>query len=78
VTEDSVFVGAIGVADYMVDLQGGFFAIDRASGEARWQLNSEPKEGLKIWRFTAAPVAGRRLVLAGGLDGKVYAFESEV
>jgi outer membrane protein assembly factor BamB len=76
VTEDAVYAGAVGVADYIVDHEGGFFAIDRTTGEARWQFETEPKEGSKLWGFGSSPAVGGGVVLVGRLDGQVYAFKT--
>lgn len=74
VSEDAVFLGSVGVAGYIVDHQGGLFAIDRDTGRGLWRFNSPPPEGAKIWGFASSPAVGEELVFAGGLDGRVYAF----
>ena len=72
-----VFIGAAGVADYMVDHQAGFYAVDRRSGKGLWRI-SAPRPGTdKLWGFTASPAVGEGLVFAAGLDGRFYGFGQE-
>jgi len=74
VTGASVYVGTVGVADYMVAHQGHFLAVDRATGQLRWRFTAERPEGAATWGFASSPVAGARAVYVGGIDGRVYAF----
>jgi outer membrane protein assembly factor BamB len=76
VSDDAVFIGAAGVADYMVKHDGGFFAVDRESGRGLWHIPSERPGEEKLWGFTSSPAVGDGMVFAGGLDGTVYAFSS--
>ena len=75
-SSDTVFVGAVGVADYIVDHRGGFFAVDRSTGEP-WGAFSVPRPGdASQWGFASAPAVGVSRVFVGGLDGNLYAFPS--
>jgi outer membrane protein assembly factor BamB len=74
VTDDAVYIGAVGVADYLVDHRGGFFAVHRDTGRARWAFPVQRPEGSALWGFASAPAVGGGLVFVGGLDGKLYAF----
>lgn len=76
VSGDTVFIGAAGVADYMVEHDGGFFAVDLESGRGLWHVPSERPGEEKLWGFTSSPAVGDGMVFAGGLDGTVYAFSS--
>lgn len=77
VAGDVVYVGAAGVADYMVEHQGGYYAVDRASGRGLWRFPSERPGEARLWGFTSSPAAGDGKVFVGGLDGNLYAFPTE-
>jgi outer membrane protein assembly factor BamB len=74
VTREGVFVGSVGVADYIVDHQARFVAIDRLSGSELWQVWMPRPPGENLWGFGASPAVGEGKVFVGGLDGRVYAF----
>jgi outer membrane protein assembly factor BamB len=71
---DRVFIGAVGVAHYFIDHQGGFFAVDRRTGKALWRVPFPPPPGAEVWGVNSSPVVAGGLVLFGGLDGTFYAF----
>src|SRR5262249_41267164 len=70
VTRDSVFFG---------DVEGWFYALDRATGKERWKLNTRAKGfpgAHPINLFFASPIlAGDKVIVAGGtLEQVVAAF----
>ncbi len=74
--ESMLYVGAVGVQDYIVAHEPGFFAIDLTSGDPIWSylpdatsVDGGPRSG-----FAAAPALGSEFVYAGSLDGNLYAF----
>ncbi len=74
--ESMLYVGAVGVQDYIVAHEPGFFAIDLKSGDPIWSylpdatsVDGGPRSG-----FAAAPALGSEFVYAGSLDGNLYAF----
>ena len=76
VGDGAVYIGAAGVADYMVDHRGGFYAVDRESGRGLWRFPAERSGAEKLWGFTSSPAAGDGMVFVGGLDGRLYAFST--
>jgi len=78
VTDDAVYLGAAGVADYLVDHHGGFFAVDRRTGEPLWYYPVERPGDAHVWGFAASPAAGVTLVFAARLDGQIIAFPRHV
>ncbi len=74
VSDDSVYVGAVGVGGYIADHQPGFFAVDRETGAARWSYRPERPEGAGNSGFASSPALGAERVFVGGLDGRLYAF----
>jgi len=74
VTDKTVYIGAVGTVGYMTDHRGGFFALDRATGKARWQVGFPAIEKSFTSGVASSPVVGGGLVYFGGLDGKFYAF----
>ncbi len=73
---DTIYAGAVGVRDYTVAHEPGFFAIDGRTGEALWNYLPEPIaiDGGTQSGFAAAPAVSTTHVFAGSLDGKLYAF----
>jgi outer membrane protein assembly factor BamB len=73
-SDTTVFVGTVGVADYMIDHRAGFLAVDREEGAVRWQYPLARPKGSKLWGFTSSPAIDTERVYVGGLDGRVRAF----
>lgn len=77
VTEDAVYIGAVGVSRYIIDHQGGFLAVDRETGRGLWRHGTPAApltDSATLWGFASSPSAGPDLVYAGGLDGRIHAF----
>lgn len=74
VTEDAVFIGAVGVADYWAGHEAAFLAVDRRSGRALWRFCQPRPEGATTWGFATSPAAAGSLVFTADLAGRVYAF----
>ncbi|MDH3905595.1 MAG: PQQ-binding-like beta-propeller repeat protein [Gammaproteobacteria bacterium] len=74
--ESMLYVGAVGVQDYIVAHEPGFFAIDLSSGDPIWSYlpDSPSIDGGVHSGFAAAPAVGAWLVYAGSLNGNLYAF----
>lgn len=73
---DTIFAGAVGVRDYIVAHEPGFFAIDAQTGDPRWSFLPEAVaiDGGTRSGFAAAPAVDSAFVYAGSLDGNLYAF----
>jgi outer membrane protein assembly factor BamB len=74
VSDAHVFIGSVGVPDYIVDHQGGFLAVDRATGRIEWRYPSERRGEEPLWGFGSSPAVSDDKVFVGGLDGRIYAF----
>jgi outer membrane protein assembly factor BamB len=74
VDDTRVYVGTVGVADYIVAHRGHFLAVDRATGQPAWRFTTERAGEAATWGFASSPTVGQRAVYAGGLDGRLYAF----
>lgn len=74
VTEEAVYLGAVGVADYLVDHRGALVAVDRTTGQAIWRWDVDRPDGAKVWGVAASPSAGAGRVFAADLAGRVVAF----
>jgi len=76
VTGERVFLGTVGVANYLVDHRATFWAVDRETGTPIWKYEPTPSaDGSSIWGFPAAAVVVGGKVLVGGLDGRLLAFD---
>ncbi len=73
---DMIFAGAVGVREYIVAHEPGFFAIDVKTGAPLWSYLPEAIsiDGGTQSGFAAAPGVSSTHVYAGSLDGKLYAF----
>ncbi|MDJ0910734.1 MAG: PQQ-binding-like beta-propeller repeat protein [Woeseiaceae bacterium] len=73
---NTIYAGAVGVREYTVAHEPGFFAIDLRTGEALWNYLPDPIaiDGGTQSGFAAAPAVSSTHVFAGSLDGKLYAF----
>ncbi len=77
VTESTVFIGTVGVADYMVAHEAGFFALDRKTGEPRWHYPLARPGTAGHWGIGASSAVDETLVFVAGLDGVVRAFRQD-
>ncbi len=73
VSDTAVFIGSVGVADYLVDHQAAFYAIDKNTGLGIWQLQMQRPPEAAMWGFASSPAIGANHVFVGNLDGTVYA-----
>jgi outer membrane protein assembly factor BamB len=69
-----VYIGTVGVADYMVAHEARFHAVDLATGEPLWRFEVTRPPEAGTWGFASSPAVGESGVYVGGLDGRVYAF----
>jgi outer membrane protein assembly factor BamB len=76
VSDDAVFIGAVGVADYFIAHRAGLFAVNRRTGQGLWHFDVPRPDAARVWGFASSPALGDGLVIAGGLDGRVYGFEA--
>lgn len=76
VTDEAVFIGAVGVADYFVSHRAGFFAVERETGRGLWRFDMPRPDTARIWGFASSPAVIEGVVVVGGLDGRVYGFGS--
>jgi eukaryotic-like serine/threonine-protein kinase len=77
VTENTVFTGSFGNANYGIDHKGGFFAVDRLTGEEIWSYLWEKTPDTNIYGVVSSPVVANGMVFFGGLDGVVYGFKTD-
>ena len=73
-TDKLVYIGAVGVLNYIVDHHGGFFAVDRATGKVLWRYPMAPISGSTTYGVASSPTVAHGLVFFGGLNGTFYAF----
>lgn len=78
VTDNAVYVGTVGTADYIGPRYGGFFAVDRKDGTPLWQYAAEQPDSGDMWGFASYAVAAADKVFVGGLDGRLYAFSQRM
>ena len=77
VTNQHVYVGAVGVLHYMIEHHGGFFAVDRATGKVAWRYPMAVLPQSSTYGVASSPLVHRGLVFFGGLDGMFYAFRAD-
>jgi outer membrane protein assembly factor BamB len=79
VTATTVYEGVTGVTHYIAPHRGSMLALDRKTGAVRWRYPiAEPQSDSKTmasYGFAGAVALGNGLVFAGGLDGRLYAFD---
>ena len=73
VTAERIYLGSVGIRNYMVEHSGGALAVDRATGRAVWRHPAAPRDQ-GTCGFGGSPAAGGGLVFFPGLDGRLYAF----
>lgn len=76
-TDKQVYIGAVGVLNYIVDHHGGFFAVDRATGKVLWRYPMAAISGSATYGVASSPTVDHGLVFFGGLDGAFYAFGTD-
>jgi outer membrane protein assembly factor BamB len=77
VTDVAVYIGTVGVADYMVEHRADFFALDRTTGEPRWHYPLPRPLGAGHWGFGSSVAVDDTMVFVAGLDGIVRAFRQD-
>jgi outer membrane protein assembly factor BamB len=79
VTEHLVYIGAVGIPHMdLIHHHGGFFAIDRQTGNAVWRYPMGEIPGSNTYGVASSPTVANGLVYFGGLDGTFYAFPTGV
>lgn len=74
----TVYAAYVGTRQpYIGKRDGGFAALDRASGKVKWLHPVPGVEGAKFYGFAAAPVRGNGMVFAADLQGRIFAFKDE-
>lgn len=77
VTQNTVYTGTFGNANYGIDHRGGFFAVDRLTGKEKWRFMWKKKSDTDIYGVVSSPVVANEMVFFGGLDGLIYGFLDE-
>lgn len=75
VTQTTVYTGGFGNANYGIDHRGGFYAVDRLTGNEKWRFIWEKLPETDIYGVTSSPAAANGMVFFGGLDGLIYGFQ---
>lgn len=75
VTQSTVYTGVFGNANYGIDHHGGFYAIDRLTGDEKWRFTWKKLPETDIYGVTSSPAAANGMVFFGGLDGLIYGFQ---
>jgi outer membrane protein assembly factor BamB len=74
----TVYAAYVGTRQpYIGPRDGGFAALDRATGEVKWLYPAPSVEGAKFYGFASAPVRGKGMVYAADLEGRVLAFRDQ-
>jgi outer membrane protein assembly factor BamB len=77
VTQNTVYTGTFGNANYGIDHRGGFFAVDRLTGKEKWSYLWDKEPDTNIYGVVSSPVVTNGMVFFGGLDGVVYGFYAD-
>jgi eukaryotic-like serine/threonine-protein kinase len=77
VTQNTVYAGTFGNANYGIDHRGGFFAVDRQTGKEKWRYLWEKEPDTNIYGVVSSPVVTNGMVFFGGLDGVIYGFNAD-
>jgi outer membrane protein assembly factor BamB len=72
-----VYAAAAGSAPYSIRLLGSISALDRITGKMLWRWPVPESPGSLVNGFVSAPAIEGKTLLAGGLDGTLYAFPIE-
>ena len=78
VSEDTVYIGGMSAFPYYfegVDLEAGFYAVDRRTGEMLWSMAPAPIEGYITGGVFSSPVLIDQEVFVAALDGYLYALQ---
>ena len=78
VTATRVYEAVAGVTNYIAPHEGRVVALDRATGQPVWQFAATPPPTDRksvAFGFAASVAVNDDAVFAGGLDGRLYAFD---
>jgi outer membrane protein assembly factor BamB len=79
VTDTTVYEGTTGVTNYLLDHRAAMIAVDRQTGQPVWRYSlpvptaGQPQE-MVAYGFAGSAALADGLIVAGGIDGRVYAF----
>jgi outer membrane protein assembly factor BamB len=79
VAKDTAYIGAVSASPYYmpnVQLRSGFYAVDVATGQARWRYEPPAIKGYVTGGVAAAPAVAGGMVYVPALDGRVYVFNA--
>jgi outer membrane protein assembly factor BamB len=77
VTMTRLYAAAVGSTPYSVRQLGSISALDRRSGKMLWRWPMPEWPGSLLNGFVSAPAIEGKTLVAGGLDGTLYAFPIE-
>lgn len=73
VTEETVYIGGIKAPLYYEGMRSGLYAVDRVTGEERWQFRPEDTAGFIEGGVYSRAVVVDGVVYVAALDGSLYA-----
>jgi outer membrane protein assembly factor BamB len=77
VTAAKIYAAAVGSSPYNIRVLGSISALDRQSGKMLWRWAMPEWPGSLLNGFVSAPAVEGTTLVAGGLDGTLYAFPIE-
>lgn len=72
VTEDAVYIGAVGASPYWVELKGGFYSVDRKTGVENWRITPPAIEGYVTGGVFSSAAVADGVVYVGSVAGQIY------
>ena len=72
VSDKYIYSGCIGTLYYTENMHGSFYAFDRLTGKAVWQVKAEDDPNTFAYGFASSPTLWDGWVFFGGLDGNMY------
>lgn len=73
VTDETVYMGVVGVKDYLIDHRPSIVALDRRNGDIRWRRSETPPADAPMSGHPGAVAIAGDTLFAAGIDGTLVA-----
>ncbi len=75
IVDNYLYIGTVGVANYLVDHEAYLYALDRNRGTCNWRFELPRPSDQAVWGFASAAANSQDMLVVAEIHGGVYGFE---